>query len=284
VGLASYPLTSPFIRNHTGEIMTLIRKAMLATLILPMVSCSDLKSNETTSSSNLLANADYPVRSFSCESRDDNQPYDIETIDLEIINSYEASLTFPDLGEVNNMGIFRVDYDYKPRTEETKKYERTFKVGTARLDFPESTPEFYIEKDLFEGGRHRGNGVYGGVIRTKGSGYYWAEYMCRGRRPTADASIVCEQSGEKYRYNKIDRDEQNIFFDSCWQEIQSGDICYEGSLKQATDLMVDIANEDIFGEEVIADIEKKTRSFRYSIYDAHVDRPIVTYEVTACRN
>ena len=115
---------------------------------------------------------------YRCFSTDDNQPYEVETIDLVVQSDSQVEMTFIELDSITDG--YTVDKLYRPRLESTKDFVRLLVNEPSSDAYPEGplTP-FLMEKALFTGGREIGEGgTNGGIIKITGHGFSWAEYLC----------------------------------------------------------------------------------------------------------
>lgn len=107
--------------------------------------------------------------SYICNSIDDNQPNEVERIDLDIRDDTSVAMK---IYYVNpSVDLYSIDEKYAPRSEKMKLFYR-FYTEKGNLD------PFMVEKVLFEGGKKLRGGDLGGIIKTDGHGYSWANYLC----------------------------------------------------------------------------------------------------------
>lgn len=107
---------------------------------------------------------------FKCDSIDDNEPYGIEQIDLNVKSGSEISITLEASKKVTEKYV--LSPDYVPRSRSMKGYLK-FNVVDPQYDaYGEGpvTPIFVYETIL--------SGENMKFIKTAGHGYSWAFYRC----------------------------------------------------------------------------------------------------------
>jgi hypothetical protein len=112
---------------------------------------------------------------YSCVSIDENAPYGINKIGLQI-NQKTAVLKLQDFDQDENYTIS----DYTPaRSTPKRPMMKMVLVGTGNNSYGESALyEFFGDKELTTGGYALRDGKIGGFIKVTGHGYSWANYIC----------------------------------------------------------------------------------------------------------
>jgi hypothetical protein len=116
------------------------------------------------------------LHSYKCYSVDDNEPYGLEFVSLQ----------------VRSTRAIQIGLDVKRLVTETYKWDSRYTGGENMrnfLKFNVSDPAynaysegpvtpFYVESELLTGGKPLRRGGMGGLIKTAGHGYSWANYLC----------------------------------------------------------------------------------------------------------
>lgn len=114
--------------------------------------------------------------SYKCFSIDDNEPYGLERVNLQVRSSRTVKIEMDVKRVVNE--TYKWDSRYRPN-EDMRNFLR-FNVSEPDYSAYGEGPvtPFFIESELLTGGKPLRRGGMGGIVKTSGHGYSWANYLC----------------------------------------------------------------------------------------------------------
>jgi len=113
---------------------------------------------------------------YSCKSLDDNAPYGIEKLTLDL-DAPMIRVAFADF--YVKSALYELNARYAPKAASMKKFAQFKLTDVESGSFPDDQiGEIFVEKQLQAGGYLLKIGKQGGFIKMSGSHYSWANYLC----------------------------------------------------------------------------------------------------------
>lgn len=116
------------------------------------------------------------LHNYQCYSIDENEPYGLERVTLQVRSSRMVYIGLDVKRLVNE--TYKWDSRYRP--DENMRNFLKFNVTSPQYDAYSEGPvsPFFLESELLTGGKPLRRGGMGGLIKTTGHGYSWANYLC----------------------------------------------------------------------------------------------------------
>jgi hypothetical protein len=113
---------------------------------------------------------------YQCYSIDDNEPYGLEILTLHVRSTRTLNVEMELRRKVNE--TYKWDSRYRP-TESMRGFLK-FEVSNPNVDAYAEGPmtPIFVESEVLTGGKPLRRGGQGGILKTTGASYSWANYLC----------------------------------------------------------------------------------------------------------